>query len=363
MKRTPLYQLHTELGGRMVDFAGWEMPIQYEGVVAEHTQCRTSAALFDVSHMAVIEIWGDNPAASLERLTPAGVTSVDSGRQRYGLFTNDGGGVIDDFMVTNWGEHLTIVANASRRDVDLPHLVVGLSDCDVVEKPEISLLAVQGPKAAEVVFRLDSSLSDTVFNDARMASFGGILLSASRAGYTGEDGFEIAVANSDADAVARLLLDQPEVGPCGLGARDTLRLEAGLCLYGHDLDEDISPVEADLKWSIPKRRREAADFPGAERILSEWENGPSRIRVGLSAEGKRPIRDGAALSAVDGTDAGVVTSGGYGPTVEAPVAMAMVRPDLSEIGTRLVANVRGKDVACIVAALPFAPHRYFRGNK
>ncbi len=363
MQRTPLFELHTELGGRMVDFAGWEMPIQFEGVVAEHTLCRAAAALFDVSHMAVIEIWGDNPAASLERLTPAGVTSIEPGRQRYGLFTTEDGGVIDDFMVTNWGEHLTIVANASRRDVDLPHLVAGLPDCNVVEKPEISLLALQGPKAAEVLIRLDPSLGDTVFNDARMASLGGIQVSASRAGYTGEDGFEIAVANGDAEALARLLLDQPEVGPSGLGARDTLRLEAGLCLYGNDLSETISPVEADLRWSIPKRRREAKDFPGADRIMTEWENGPSRIRVGLSAEGKRPIRDGATLSTADGTDAGIVTSGGYGPTVEAPVAMALVPPSLSEVGTPLVANVRGKDVPCTIANLPFAPHRYFRGTK
>lgn len=362
MQRTPLYELHTELGGRLVDFAGWEMPIQYEGVVAEHNQCRNSAALFDVSHMAVIEIWGDNPAASVERLTPAGVTSVDPGRQRYGLLTNDSGGVIDDFMVTNWGGHLTIISNASRRDVDLPHLVNGLADCDVIERPEISLLALQGPMAAQVLFRLDDSLADTVFNDARNASLGGIQVSASRAGYTGEDGFEIAVADSDADALARLLLAQPEVGPAGLGARDTLRLEAGLCLYGHDLDETISPVEADLKWSIPKRRRDAGDFPGADRILDEWENGPSQIRIGLAAEGKRPIRDGATL-AVEGTYAGVVTSGGYGPTVEAPVAMALVPPGMSEVGTRLVANVRGKELPCVVAPLPFVPHRYFRGTK
>ena len=363
MQRTPLYELHTELGGRMVDFAGWEMPIQYEGVVAEHTQCRTSAVLFDVSHMAVIEVWGDNPAASLGRLTPAGVTTVEVGRQRYGLLTNDGGGVIDDFMVTNWGEHLTIVANASRRDVDLPHLVEGLNDCDVIEKPEIALLAIQGPKAAEVLIRLDPTLGDTVFNDARMATLGGIQVSASRAGYTGEDGFEVAVANSDADALARLLLAEPEISAAGLGARDTLRLEAGLCLYGNDLDETISPVEADLRWSIPKRRREARDFPGADRILNEWETGPSRLRVGLSAEGKRPVRDGATLRTSDGEEAGVVTSGGYGPTVEAPVAMALVPPTHSSVGTQLIADVRGKDVPCVVSDLPFAPHRYFRGNK
>lgn len=367
LRTTPLHGLHVELGARMVPFAGWDMPIQYEGVIAEHTWCRTSAGLFDVSHMAVIELWGDDPARSLERLTPAGITTLAEGRQRYGLLLNQDGGVVDDFMVTNWGEHLTVVANASRRDVDLDYLRENLTDVDVVEKPEIALLAIQGPKAAQVVIDHDPSLADTVFLDNRMAEIGGIQIAASRSGYTGEDGFELAVAVDSAEELARLLLENQAVRPVGLGARDTLRLEAGLSLYGNDLDETTSPVEADLRWTMPKRRREAGDFPGGDRIRSELENGPSRIRVGIQPEGKRPVRDGAALRKTNtdsGPDSavGVVSSGGFGPTVDRPVAMGFVPPDLAEIGTELIADVRGKDVACSVCSLPFAPHRYQRGN-
>jgi aminomethyltransferase len=348
----------------MVPFAGWDMPIQYEGVIAEHTWCRTNAGLFDVSHMAVIELWGDDPARSFERLTPAGVTTLAAERQRYGLLLNEDGGVVDDFMVTNWGEHLTVVANASRRDVDLAYLRQHLTDVDVVEKPEIALLAIQGPNAAQAVIDLDPSLADTVFLDHRMAELGGIQVSASRSGYTGEDGFELAVSVDDADRLARLLLEHDAVKPAGLGARDTLRLEAGLSLYGNDLDETTSPVEADLVWTMPKRRREAGDFPGATRIQSELADAPSRVRVGIQPEGKRPVRDGATLRPA-GTDAGaavgVVSSGGFGPTVDRPVAMGFVPPALAEVGTELVADVRGKDVSCSVCPLPFTPHRYQRG--
>ena len=364
LRTTPLHGLHTELGARMVPFAGWDMPIQYEGVIAEHTWCRTNAGLFDVSHMAVIELWGDDPARSFERLTPAGVTTLAAERQRYGLLLNEDGGVVDDFMVTNWGEHLTVVANASRRDVDLAYLRQHLTDVDVVEKPEIALLAIQGPNAAQAVIDLDPSLADTVFLDHRMAELGGIQVSASRSGYTGEDGFELAVSVDDADRLARLLLEHDAVKPAGLGARDTLRLEAGLSLYGNDLDETTSPVEADLVWTMPKRRREAGDFPGATRIQSELADGPSRVRVGIQPEGKRPVRDGATLRPA-GTDAGaavgVVSSGGFGPTVDRPVAMGFVPPALAEVGTELIADVRGKDVSCSVCPLPFTPHRYQRG--
>ena len=286
LRVTPLHGLHTELGGRLVPFAGWEMPIQYEGVIAEHTWCRSSAALFDVSHMAVIELWGDDPAHSLERLTPAGVTTLAQGRQRYGLLLNDDGGVVDDFMVTNWGQHLTMVANASRREIDLEHLRRHLTDVDVIEKPEIALLALQGPAAAAVVIDHDPSLADTVFLDHRMAEIDGIQISASRSGYTGEDGFELSVAAADADRLARLLLADDRVLPAGLGARDTLRLEAGLCLYGNDLDESVSPVEADLVWSMPKRRRQAGDFLGGGRITAELADGPSRVRVGIKPHGR-----------------------------------------------------------------------------
>lgn len=362
LQRTPLHALHQELEGRLVPFAGWDMPIQFEGVLAEHNHCRTAAGLFDVSHMAVIELWGDDPARSLETVTPAGITTLAEGRQRYGVLTNSDGGIVDDFIVTNWGRHLTMVANASRRDVDLAFLTEHLTDVDIIEKPEIALLALQGPAAAGIVTDHDPSLADTVFLDNRMAEIGGIQIAAGRSGYTGEDGFELAVANDDADRLARLLLSNDAVAPIGLGARDTLRLEAGLCLYGNDLDETTSPVEADLVWTMPKRRREAGDFTGSKRILAELADGPSRVRVGIQPEGRRPVRDGAELRVPDGdSPIGTVTSGGFGPTVERPVAMGYVPPELAQHGTGLVADVRGNDVACTVAPLPFAPHRYHRG--
>lgn len=367
LRTTALNGLHRELGAKMVPFAGWDMPIQFDGVIAEHTWCRTNAAMFDVSHMAVIELRGDDPARSLERITPAGITTLAEGRQRYGLLMNTDGGIIDDFIVTNWGDHLTMVANASRRDIDLAYLNDQLADLDVIEQPDVALIALQGPKAAEVIVRHDPSLADTVFLDNRRATIGGIDVAAGRSGYTGEDGFELAVASQDADRLARLLLDDPAVSSVGLGARDTLRLEAGLCLYGNDLDETTSPVEANLVWTMPKRRREAGDFVGAERVLRELSDGTSRVRVGLQPEGKRPVREGASLRSATETHAsgdsettGLVSSGGFGPTLDRPVAMGYVPAELAEIGTALIADVRGKDVTCSVAELPFAPHRYRR---
>ncbi len=352
------------------------MPVSYEGVLAEHAWCRTEAGLFDVSHMTVIELWGDDPARSLERVTPAGVTTLAEGRQRYGLLLNDDGGVVDDFIVTNWGRHLTVVANASRRDADLDYLSTVLTDVDIVEKPDIALIAVQGPAAASAVVSLaegDSAeaIERSVFLDNIMAELSGIQVAVGRSGYTGEDGFEIAVAADHADALARRLLDHPSVKPVGLGARDTLRLEAGLCLYGNDLDETTSPVEADLMWSIPKRRLEAADFPGADRVRREMETGPTRVRVGLRPTGKRPVRPPSELrsSAGDGSAGadhvvgqviGQVCSGGFGPTVDAPVAMAYVDPAVAHEGSELVADVRGKDVDCTVSNTPFVAHRYRR---
>lgn len=361
LRRTALFDHHVAAGGRMVDFAGWELPIQYESVIAEHTWTRTSASVFDVSHMAVVEIHGDHPGVSLERLTPAGMSTLAEGRQRYALLTNDDGGIIDDCMVANWGTHLTMVVNASRAAVDIPHLIAGLPDCDVRFKLDRSLLALQGPAAAAVMTRLAPELADTVFLDVRKLELAGVEIEISRSGYTGEDGFEITIpGDAAAIAIAELLLAEPEVQLAGLGARDTLRLEAGLHLYGNDLDETISPVEADLVWSMPKRRREAGDFPGGGRIQRQLADGPSRKRVGLRPEGKRPVREHTVLRSTADEAAGEVTSGGYGPTVEHPIAMALVPPHLSEIGTELIADVRGKDVPCVVASLPFAPHRYVR---
>ncbi len=357
---TALHQLHLELGAKMVPFAGWDMPIQFDGVIAEHQWCRSNAGLFDVSHMAVLELHGDDAAAQLEKVTPAGITTVDVGRQRYGLLTNESGGIVDDFIVTNWGSHLTMVSNASRRTEDLQFLSQHLTGVDIVEKTDISLIALQGPKSAEVLLPEDAGIANDVFLDNRMSELFGIQVAIGRSGYTGEDGFEIAVASDNADQLARRLLDHPAVRPVGLGARDTLRLEAGLCLYGNDLTTEISPVEADLRWTMPKRRREAGDFLGSARIQTELETGPTRIRVGIAPQGRRPVRDGAALTTIDGEGAGFVSSGGFGPTVDRPVAMGYVSPGLATIGTELVADVRGKEVQCTVSELPFAPHNYRR---
>ncbi len=363
---TPLAALHDELGGRMVDFAGWSLPVHYDGAIAETNQVRSSAGLFDVSHMGVVDLYGPEVAEALEAITPAGITTLEPGKMRYALLTNEHGGIIDDMMVTRplsalAGDHLVLVVNGARRSVDLPHLRALLSSVDVVERDSYALLALQGPKAVDALARLAPSVASMVFMEAITVDIDDTPIEVSRSGYTGEDGFELTIPADAAEAVARLLLDQPEVEPAGLGARDALRLEAGLCLYGHDLDETISPVEANLVWSMPKRRREAGNFLGGARVLAELANGPARIRVGLAPEGKRPVREGAALSTPDGEPAGIVTSGGHGPTVERPVAMGYVPPDLATIGTRLIADVRGNDVPCVVAELPFTPHRYVRG--
>lgn len=359
-RRTPLFDLHESLGGRMVDFAGWELPIQYEGVVSEHNWCRSSAGLFDVGHMGVVELRGDDPAAAFEALNPAGLTTLKPGKIRYGLLTLDNGGVLDDLMTTNSGDYLTLVVNASRREIDLAHLRQGLAGIDVIERDDLSLLALQGPKAIDVMSRLIPAVTEMFFLEAIEAEIKGVPVTVSRSGYTGEDGFEITVPSVSVETLARLLLDAPEVKPMGLGARDTLRLEAGLCLYGHELTEEITPIEADLRWTIPKRRREAKDFPGAEIIMSQYDTGAKRLRVGLLTDGKRPVRDGSTLKTLDGEPVGEVSSGGYGPSVEAPVAMGYVASAHAAIGTKLIADVRGKDVPITVADLPFSPHTYVR---
>ena len=387
VKATPLHQLHLELGGRLTPFAGWELPVRYEDVITEHNWCRNNASLFDVSHMGIVELranpTSDSPQAhgegqvafladQIETLTPASIATIKPGRQRYALLTNSDGGVIDDCIFTNRGDYLMVVINASRRDTDLAHIRSSLPDVEVTERTDLALLALQGPRAIDALARFAPDVGDQVFLDFAMidldlvdsdgAKKGRVEgVGVSRSGYTGEDGFELMVQADDAERLARALLDQPEVQPAGLGARDTLRLEAGLHLYGHDLDETTSPIEAGLAWTVPKRRRADGRFPGATRIVAEFDNGPTRRRVGLQPEGRRPVRDGATLRTTSGEPAGVVTSGGFGPTIKAPVAMGYVPTELSEIGQALVANVRGSDVNVAVAALPFSPHNYYRG--
>jgi aminomethyltransferase len=350
----------------MVDFAGWSLPIQFEGAIAETNRVRSGAGLFDVSHMGVVDLVGPDVAMALEAITPAGLTTLAPGRMRYALLTNADGGIVDDMMVTRpqsaeSGEHLVLVVNGARRQVDLAHLRESLPTLEVIERAPYALIALQGPAAVTALAPFAPAAEALVFMEATTVEIGGVEIEISRSGYTGEDGFELTVPADTAEAVARELLAQPGVGPAGLGARDALRLEAGLCLYGNDLDERTSPVEADLVWSMPKRRREAGDFLGAGRILAELANGPQRRRVGLAPEGKRPVRDGATLRSADGTPAGVVTSGGWSPTLERPIAMGYVSSDLASVGTIVIADVRGNDVPCVITDLPFVPNRYVRG--
>ena len=363
LQQTALHALHQELGGRLVPFVGWELPLQFEGVVSEHRWCRASAALFDVSHMATFDVVrSDKTAQALETLTPTAITSLKLGRSRYGLFTTHDGGVTDDFIIGHTEGTLRVVSNASRRDLVASLLDHVLDSDDYVERTDVALLALQGPSSAGVISSLFPQLDDMRFMDTVRTELDGAPVIVSRSGYTGEDGFEVSIDNGRAEGLARRLLGVEEVRPAGLGSRDSLRLEAGLCLYGNDLDETTTPVEADLAWTIGKRRREAADFPGAKIILDQLENGPQRLRVGIRADGRRPIRDGADLTDQKGNAVGVVRSGGFGPTLDAPVAMGYVATSQAEVGTKLVAHVRGNEVPCVVAPLPFAPHHYFKGK-
>ena len=359
---TPLGGLHRALGGRMVGFAGYAMPVQYPaGIMAEHLHCRSAAALFDVSHMGQAELLGEGAAAALERVTPADVQGLKPGRQRYGLLMTEAGGIFDDFMVANLGDRLFLVVNASRKAQDFPLIEAALpAGVTLRPLPERALLALQGPAVARLLERLAPALAALSFMGVAAAEIGGIPVLASRSGYTGEDGVEISVAAEQAEALARLLLDQPGVQPAGLGARDSLRLEAGLCLYGNDIDETTSPVEAALTWSIGKRRRMAWDFPGAGRVRQELADGPARLRVGLRPEGRQPARAHTPIQAADGAPVGEVTSGGFGPSLNAPIAMGYVARAQAEDGTALELLVRGRALAARVAPTPFHPHRYKR---
>ncbi len=373
LRTTPLDKLHRELGGRMVAFAGYSLPVQYDppepfaarcrgGVLPEHLHCRARAALFDVSHMGQILLAGERAANALERLVPGDIIGLAPNRQRYTLFTNEAGGILDDLMVANLGgDRLLLVVNASRTEDDLRHLQEGIGDdASVTLLEDRALLALQGPAAVAVVARLAPEGASLPFMGVASLRLGGSDCLVSRSGYTGEDGVEISVPATEAEALARKLLQSPEVAPAGLGARDSLRLEAGLPLYSQDIDELTSPVEAGLAWTIGRRRRIAWDFPGALAMRDQLEIGPHRRRVGIRPDGRAPARAGTGIAAGDGTGAGTVTSGGFGPTAGAPVAMGYVRKDLVAAGTPLALLVRGRALPARVVPLPFVPHRYAR---
>lgn len=357
-KRTPLHDLHVALGARLVPFAGYTMPLHYrEGILAEHLHARSKAVLFDVSHMGQVRIDGD-AGADLEQLVVADVVGLAAGKLKYTLLTNSAGGIIDDLILTPWGDHHALVVNASRKMVDLEHLRRHLPGHDVRLLEDHALLALQGPAAATVLGRLAPAAKLMLFMTAEALRLGDIRCTVSRSGYTGEDGFEIACAAEDAIPLAKLLLAEPETSPAGLGARDTLRLEAGLCLWGNDIDETTTPVEAGLGWAVGKRRREQGGFPGDEVILRQLFAGPERRRVGIRLSGKAPARGGTPIHSQGGEPLGLVTSGGYAPSLAAPVAMGYVAAAAALPGTPVSLQVRGKALAGEVVRLPFVPHRY-----
>jgi len=362
LKTVPLDAWHRALGARMVAFAGYAMSVQYQGVLAEHLHCRAQAALFDVSHMGQATLTGATAAAALERLVPGDMIALKPGRQRYTLLTNEAGGILDDLMVANLGEErLFLVVNASRRDIDFAHIAANLpSGVQLQPHQDRALLALQGPAAAAVIGRLAPQAAQLPFMGVATVTLAGIACLVSRSGYTGEDGFEISVPADGTQVVAQRILDQPEVVPAGLGARDSLRLEAGLCLYGNDIDELTTPIEADLAWVISKRRRATWDFPGAAAIRDQLEHGAGRYRVGIRPNGRAPARALTEIVAGDGTEAGTITSGGFSPTLSAPIAMGYVRKDLAANGTALHLMVRGKPLPARVVPMPFVPHRYAR---
>ncbi len=365
LQRLALHDLHVEFGGKMVPFAGYEMPVQYPaGVMKEHLHTRSAAGLFDVSHMGQVILRPKGTMEELclafEALMPVDVLGLAPGRQRYGLFTNDQGGILDDLMFANRGDHLFVVVNAACKDDDIAHMTTHLSDVDVIPVTDRALLALQGPGAEAALERHLPGVAAMRFMDQAVIGEAWV----SRSGYTGEDGFEISVAIAGAEAFARKLLAEPGVMPIGLGARDSLRLEAGLCLYGHDIDETTNPVEAGLTWAIQKARRAGGTreggFPGATRILRELAQGPERLRVGLRPDGRAPMREGTELFAPDATPLGAVTSGGFGPSVNAPIAMGYVARHFATTGTALEGEVRGKRLPVTVADLPFQPTTYKR---
>jgi aminomethyltransferase len=368
LQTLPLDAWHRARGGRMVPFAGYHMPVQYEGIMAEHLWVRDSAGLFDVSHMGQLLLSGDNLDDELEKLIPADVKGVALGQQKYSLLLAENGGILDDLMFSRWPGGIYMVVNGAVKYEDIGHLRENLPDeITINHLDDRALLALQGPKAFDVLKRHTTGkwpLEALVFMRGGQFEIAGVDAYISRSGYTGEDGFEISIPADAAEKIADLLCAEPEVKPIGLGARDSLRLEADLPLYGHDLDPETTPLMAALGFAVAsKRRREEANYPGAARILAEREQGPVVKRVGLLVEGRQPVREGAAVLDADGSEVGKVTSGGFAPTLGAPIAMAYVPAAMAEIGTKIQLNQRGKVHEATVAAMPFVPHKYVRGAK
>lgn len=368
--KTPLFDLHVGLGAKMVPFAGYEMPVQYPlGVMKEHSHTREKAGLFDVSHMGQVIVRGVDyaeAALGLESLIPVDILGLGENRQRYGFFTNDAGGIMDDLMLANRGDHVFVVVNAACKGPDIAHMQANLAGLEVTEITDRALLALQGPSAEAVLAELDPAAAGMSFMDVATLSLNGAECWVSRSGYTGEDGYEISVPNDQAVALAQKLMAHDDVEPIGLGARDSLRLEGGLCLYGHDIDESTTPIEGALNWAIQKVRRTGGDraggFPGANVILDQLSNGASRKRVGLKPEGRAPMREGVPLFAeAEGGEAiGTITSGGFGPTVQGPVAMGYLPTEHAAIGTTVYGELRGKRLPLTVAKLPFTPANFKR---
>jgi aminomethyltransferase len=365
LKRTPLYDLHKELGARLVPFAGYEMPVQYPtGILAEHAHTRSAAGLFDVSHMGQLRVTakpGHNAAKALETLVPGDIAGLAPGQQRYTLLTNETGGILDDLMVTSTGDHLLVVVNAACKDSDLAHLQKHLAaTCEVEPTFSRGLMALQGPQASQALARLVPSVATMKFMTGAFVVIDGARCYVTRSGYTGGDGYEISTPADRTEAIARQLLAQPEVKPIGLGARDSLRLEAGLCLYGHDIDPMTTPIEAGLLWSIGKERRVQGGFPGAAVIQKQIAEGAPRKRVGLLPDGKAIAREGAEI-AIAGKIVGKVTSGGFAPTLGRAVAMGYVDKASSANGSKVELLVRGKPVPADIVPMPFVKHAYYRG--
>ena len=366
LRRTALYDLNLDSGAKMVPFAGYEMPVQYGlGVLGEHLHTRTKAGLFDVSHMGQARLIASDEdadaAALFEQLVPGGIQTLKEGRIRYTQLTNAQGGILDDLMATRFGNELWLVVNAACKEDDFAHIAQALDGQARLDIQQRALIALQGPMAASVLQRFVPEVTDLVFMQAAWMSWDAHEILISRCGYTGEDGFEISIATDQAEAFARALLAEDEVAAIGLGARDSFRLEAGLCLYGHDIDTSTTPAEAALLWSVPKRRRAEANFPGAAIINQQIENGPARLRVGIQPQGRAPAREGTVVQNQAGDEIGVITSGGFGPSAEGPIAMGYVTPESSEIGTQVNLIVRGKAMPALITALPFVPQRYAKG--